>query len=200
MKHFISFILATVLIPLLYTVSYYFVEIRKNEGEIDRKIALYSETTSNHLLMREIALQEETQLGILRFSAHSLAVDLHDGHFRNFWNLAGLHWHVWLRVLYSDSEIFRIWLSMAPYGEGRGMNEASEHYFAKSIDKLSCYQIAQLVVMVRSPSMFKPGSTRSEKRIENRGVSSRCAANKSINFTLSASDSLHVASPQTADY
>jgi len=202
MKYVIRFFSVIVLLPTLFTVTYYFFEIKQHQSKIEQKIALYSKTTSNHLLMYEIALQAESRVGILRFVTHSLALNYHDGHFRSFWNLAGLHWHIWMKLLYTDDEIYQIWLAMAPYGlVGEvGMNEASEHYFVKTIDKLSCYQIVQLVVMGRSPSMFKPGSVRSEKWIKDHGVSSRCAANKSINFTLPASDSLHVASPQAADY
>ena len=158
----------------IYTLSYYLIEIRPHDNFINEKIKTYSELSKNHLLLEKMAIKEETQNGILRYAAHSLAVDNIKHGFRNYWHLIGLHWHLWIWIRYTDNEIFQLWLAMVPNGSGRGMNEASMFYFNSKIEDLSCNQLAQLVVMVRSPSMFKPGSDRSNKRIKNKGIISVC--------------------------
>ena len=121
-----------------------------------------------------MAMKEATQYGISRFVGHSLAVDNIEHGFRNYWHLSGFHWHLWVWIRYTDMETFQLWLAMALYGSGRGMNEASMLNFNSKIEELSCNQLAQLVVMVRSPSIFKPGSKRSNKRIKNKDILSVC--------------------------
>lgn len=173
-KYALGFLIFFVCILVFYSVLYYFLEIRPIRSIIEEKISQYSPLTENYLLMETMAVNEESRRGIADFVAHSFAVEVTEKEFRSMWHLRGLHWHIWFRLLYTEKEIFQLWLAMAPYGKGRGIKEASMYHFANIFEKLSCYQIAQLVVMVRSPSGYKPGSERSEKRIYKRGVANVC--------------------------
>jgi len=175
-KYLFSFIVFLVLAITIYTASYYFIEIRSHNGAFTEKINEYIELSGNHFLLEKMAVKEEYRSGMLRYVAHSLALDTIETGFRNYWHLMGLHWHLWLWVLYSEKEVYQLWLAMAPNGSGQGMNEASKLHFNKTFEELSCYQLAQLVVMVRSPTAFKPGSERSEERIKKRSVASVCSS------------------------
>ena len=162
--------------PLIYTTVYYLVEIRPHINEIEEKIKIYKKSSLNLTLMENIAVREEGRNGIARFVSHSLAVENTKSGFRSIWHLMGVHWHLWVRVMYSEQEQYLLWLAMAPYGKGRGMNEAAFSHFKKSLDELSCYQIVQLVVMVRAPTIFIPGSKKSEKRIKEQGLANVCSS------------------------
>ena len=121
-----------------------------------------------------MAIEAEKKKGIINYVSHSLAVDYIDKNFRGGWHLIGAHWQLWIRIIYSEEELFNLWLAQAPYPRGRGMDEASLFFFNKKMEQLSCYQLAQLTVMVRSPTMFKPESKKSEQRIKRYNLNSAC--------------------------
>ncbi len=174
-KSVFKFFVFLSLVITIYTVSYYFVEIRSHTGLLNEKIESYSSLTDNHEFMKDMVFKEESQSSIIWNVSHSLAVDYTESGFRNYRHLIGLHWHFWIWVLYSEEEQYKLWLAMTPNGSGeRGMHKASQQYFNKPLDQLSCYQLAQLVVSVRSPSRFNPGSERSNQRIKNRGIVDEC--------------------------
>jgi hypothetical protein len=158
------------------TTTYYLVEIRPHSYSISEKIKIYSSKSNNLALLEKIAVNEEGRDGIARYISHSLAIEHTQSNFRGLWHLIGLHWHLWVGLMYTEQEQYSLWLALVHYGKGQGMNAASTFYFNKSIEQLSCYQLAQLVVMVRAPTMFKPGSKRSEKRIKERGVANVCGS------------------------
>jgi membrane carboxypeptidase/penicillin-binding protein PbpC len=163
-----------VLSPIFYTLSYYILEINPHSASIEKLIQPYQRRSTNHRIMERMAVQEEGRSGISSYVAHTLAVENTDKDFRNLWHLIGLHWQLWLRLTYSEQEQFSMWLALAPYGPGRGMDHASIHHFEKPFEELNCYQLAELVVMVRAPSMFSPGSERAQQRIAARGVAKDC--------------------------
>ena len=175
-KYFVGFLVVLFFVPLIYTTSYYFTEIRPHNDSIVEKIDSYESLTRNHELMEVMAVNEEGRNGMVRYVGHTLALETSKKGLRKYSHLDGLHWLFWVWVLHSENEIFKLWLAIAPYEIGSGMNEASMHHFNKSITQLSCNQLAQLVVMVRSPSKYKPGSERSEQRIKNRGTASVCSS------------------------
>jgi hypothetical protein len=159
-----------------YTTSYFCIKILPVKSKIDEKITAYKNWDANVAIMRKMAVHEEGEDGIASYVAHSLALEyLGDGHFRNFWHLVGLHWQVWIPLIYDDEEVFSIWLALAPYGNGRGMNEAAVKYFSAPIPKLGCNQLATLTVMVRSPSGFPPGGEASRNRIETHHLTNICS-------------------------
>jgi hypothetical protein len=174
---YIGGILAFIFVaPLIYTILYFLVEIRPHTVSMAEKIEIYNNISPNLTLMEKIAVSEEGRSGMVRYVSHSLAVENTKSGFRNFWHLIGLHWHLWVRVMYSEQEQYFLWLALAPYGKGRGMNEAAVYHFNKPFEQLSCYQLTQLVVMVRAPTRFKPGSEKSEQRIKDRGVANVCSS------------------------
>lgn len=161
-------------LSLIYIGIYFIVEIRPHVSEMDEMIREYETDSLNYSSIKSMAVAEEGIDGIGSYVGHSLAVSNVGSGFRGAWHLLGLHWQLWVRLLYSEDEIFRLWLAMVPYGDGRGMKDAAQFHFESDLDSLSCYQLAQLVVMVRAPSMFKPGSERSINRIRDHGVAIRC--------------------------
>lgn len=163
-----------IFVPLAYTTTYYLIEIRPHSESLSEKIRIYNNTSKNISLLEKMAVNEEGRNGIARYVSHSLAVEYTESGFRNLWHLIGLHWRLWISIKYSEQEHYALWLALAPYGKGRGMNEAATFYFNEPIDQLSCHQLAQLVVMVRAPTRFTPGSEKSEQRIKERGIESVC--------------------------
>ena len=175
-KYFVGFLVVLFFVPLIYTTSYYFTEIRPHNDSIAEKINSYESLSRNHGLMEEMAVNEEGRNGMVRYVAHTLALEATQKDFKKYSHLVGLHWLFWVWVLHSEKEVFKLWLAIAPYESGSGMNDASMHYFNQSIEQLSCNQLAELVVMVRSPSKYKPGSERSKQRIMSRGMASACSS------------------------
>ena len=173
-KYFGGILAIIIFAPLIYTIIYFLVEIRPHTESMSEKIGIYNNMSSNLTLLEKMAVNEEGRNGIARYVSHSMAVENSERGFRNLWHLIGLHWHLWVRVMYSEQEQYALWLAMAPYGKGRGMNEAATYHFNKQLEQLSCYQLAQLVVMVRAPTRFKPGGEQSEQRIKERGVANEC--------------------------
>jgi hypothetical protein len=176
MKYIGAILVVIVIAPLIYTTLYFLIEIRPHTESIGKMIGIYNIKSPNLTLMENMAVSEESRSGMASYVSHSLAVDNTESGFRNLWHLFGLHWHLWVRVMYSEQEQYSLWLALAPYGKGRGMNEAAIYHFNKPLEQLSCYQLAQLVVMVRAPSWFKPGSEKSEQRIKDRGVANVCSS------------------------
>jgi hypothetical protein len=176
LKYALYLFFALLISPFIYTGIYYLVEIRPHKFDIERKIEAYSPSSSYYKIIKRMAEQEESVAGIARYAGHSLAALYVGDRFHGFWHLVGLHWQLWITVLYTEDEIFRIWLAVSPYENGRGMLSAAKYYFDNDLESLSCHQLAQLVVMVRSPSRFKPGSERSESRINEHGLLGMCGS------------------------
>jgi hypothetical protein len=175
-KYIGGILVIIIFLPIVYTTAYYLVEIRPHSESISEKIKNYSSKSNNLALLENMVVKEEGRNGIARYISHSLAIEHTDGYFRNLWHLIGLHWHLWVGVIYSEQEQYALWLALAHYGKGQGINGASVYYFNKPIEQLTCYQLAQLVVMVRAPTIFKPGSKRSDKRIKERGIANVCGS------------------------
>ena len=175
LKYFIGITALIFLMLSSYTTAYYIIEIRPTLSAIDEKVTRYSYSSRNSELLASIAMQQEGRSGMFRYVAHRQAINNIEHGFRNAWHLMGLHWHLWLKILYSDQEIYQLWLAQFPYSEGRGINEAAEYYFNISFWELSCYQIVQLAAMARAPTALKPGSERSEKWIRSQGIGVICS-------------------------
>ena len=173
-KYIFGLFLLLIITFIIYTTSYYLIEIRPMNDSMTNKIKKYSPFSTNHLIMKKMALNEEGKKGIARYVAHTFAVENSNGGFRNYWHLVGLHWQLWLRLSFSEKETYQLWLAIAANGYGRGMNEAAILHFKKPFIELSCNQLAQLVVMARAPTIFKPGSERNTQRVNSRGVANNC--------------------------
>lgn len=76
---------------------------------------------------------------------------------------------LWMFVSYvhfDEQEIFGIWANCALLGCDKGLPEAARKYYGKAITDMSHRDLAGLVVLIKSPTAFGPGSERSEKIIE----------------------------------
>ena len=160
--------------PFVYTTIYYFLEIRPHNESMSNKIKTYEGISKNRSLLEKMIVKVEGRKGIANYVSHSLAVDnIHNGFHKN-WHIIGLHWHFWVRLKYSEEEIFRLWLAQVPYGSGRGMNEASTYHFKLPLEHLSCHQVSQLVVMAKAPTIYAPNTQRSELRIKALSLKNEC--------------------------
>jgi len=77
-------------------------------------------------------------------------------------------WYVCISLHYDDKQIFRLWCHYSIFvdGYGYGLNNASMKYFGKNTENLSLEQKAAIIVMVRSPDLYRPGSESSKKRVQ----------------------------------
>ncbi|SRR5712692_434138 len=73
-------------------------------------------------------------------------------------------WYFASNLHLRDQQVFGLWVECALYGCGRGLKEAAREYFGKELHNLSERELAGLVALVKSPSIFKPGSERGEQR------------------------------------
>jgi membrane carboxypeptidase/penicillin-binding protein len=74
---------------------------------------------------------------------------------------------LWLtasHIHFDDEEIFGIWVVCSLSRCGNGLMDAAEHYFHKQIERMTIEELAGLVALVKSPSLFAPGTDRGEQR------------------------------------
>lgn len=81
-------------------------------------------------------------------------------------HLEGAVWAFWLNALYDDEELNAMALAKSYFGQDAqgnavyGAREAAEKLFHTKLEKTSCEQRVQMVVMLKAPSLYKPGSER----------------------------------------
>lgn len=80
------------------------------------------------------------------------------------WHLDNILWQVASHLHFNEDEVFGIWVECSLYGCGRGLKEASLKFFGKPIGTLSEEELAALVALVKSPSIYPPGTPRGEER------------------------------------
>jgi len=81
-------------------------------------------------------------------------------------HINGLLWMLVSYIHFDEQEIFGIWANCTLLGCDKGLPEAARKYYGKPISDMSQRELAGLVVLLKSPTVFRPGSERSEKRIE----------------------------------
>jgi len=82
------------------------------------------------------------------------------------WHANNLLWYLASHLHFNKKEIFGLWLSCSIERCGNGLSSAAVKYYGKELASLSVRELVGLVAMVKSPSAYKPGSERSEMRIE----------------------------------
>ncbi|GKX57898.1 transglycosylase domain-containing protein [Leminorella grimontii] len=81
-------------------------------------------------------------------------------------HLEAVVWTYWLSALYDDDSLYSMTLAKAYFGQDAqgnavyGAREAAEKLFHTKLEKTSCEQRVQMVVMLKAPSLYKPGSER----------------------------------------
>ena len=81
------------------------------------------------------------------------------------WHLNNALWYYVSYLHFSEPQIFAIWAYYAPYEEGYGLQKASLHYFNKPLSVLDNRGLAALVIVGRDVQRYRPGSDKSEQRI-----------------------------------
>ena len=173
-KHFLKqqlFFLGLFLIsvPILLPIIWYVISFLPNRPIMNRYIS-HGETisTSAPKDLYDLAVLRETLPGIRRFavaqSYRTIITETSNSklvhHFDN------LVWYIASYIHYTDKEIYYIWLDCAVEMCDFGLDMASIKYLGKSIEDLNIHELAGLVVLVRGPSIFKPGSNRFEEHID----------------------------------
>jgi Transglycosylase len=87
--------------------------------------------------------------------ARSLMCGRRKGTARTQLDVFRLSWHI--RKRFSDEELFTIYANRAYFGlAATGIENASDHFFQKSADKLSVEEAALLAAVLRAPNVFSP--------------------------------------------
>ncbi|MBP9642619.1 MAG: transglycosylase domain-containing protein [Budvicia sp.] len=163
------------LIVLIGFVSYYFVEISPHRDGINASGQKYAGSDAHQRLMRDVVRQDSAESsGRTYYAVRTLSFKYLDGQ-----RLANLRrhareilWFWWLNILYTDDEIVSIWLNEVYFGSTEaqqpiyGIEHAGLAYFGVPSSALNCEQLVKLVVITRSPSMYKVSPERFNTRIE----------------------------------
>ncbi|WP_369983307.1 hypothetical protein [Thalassolituus sp.] len=106
-----------------------------------------------------LVLIAETESGIARYASSSAYARLS---FETgvIWSLNGFLWHVSIRMLLSEQEEFYLWLKAAK------LNQLAQQHFGHPILELPLEERAVVVGMVKSPSVFAPGTDRERERTQ----------------------------------
>lgn len=107
------------------------------------------------IALYRLAALSETPAGIAQYAGRLLA-----DRYAPRSGLAALYWSSVIPHLYTEAEAFKLWVSLAPHQHGQGLRSAAQFYYGKGLSELSEPQLAELVVMVRAPTVFVPGSAR----------------------------------------
>ncbi|WP_165681455.1 transglycosylase domain-containing protein [Metapseudomonas otitidis] len=99
-----------------------------------------------------------------------------EDHYRSsLWrHLDGIAWQLSLNISYEHEAMAALWSAQVISPAGTGMEAAALHYFERPLRELGCHDLAALVVMVRAPRHFVPGSEASERFIRWAGLEAAC--------------------------
>lgn len=89
-------------------------------------------------------------------------------------HLDGIAWQLSLNISYDHEAMAALWSAQALSPAGTGLEAAALHYFERPLRELDCHDLAALVVMVRAPRYFAPGSEASERFIHQTGLEAAC--------------------------
>lgn len=89
-------------------------------------------------------------------------------------HLDGIAWQLSLNISYDPEAMAALWSAQVISPAGKGMEATALHYFGRPLRELDCHDLAALVVMVRAPRYFAPGSEASERLIHRTGLEATC--------------------------
>jgi hypothetical protein len=81
-------------------------------------------------------------------------------------HINALLWSFASYIHLDEKEIFSLWFNCVLFGCDKGLPQASQIYYGRDISQLSFRERAGLVALVKAPGAYRPGSDRSEKRID----------------------------------
>lgn len=114
-----------------------------------------------------VAVAGETKLGLRQYATRQAyqSLVLQGGRETQVaWQLNTLLWYVASFLHLTDDEIFGVWVDCSTYGCGRGLSEVAQKYLGNDLAHLTPWQCAQLVAVVKAPSIFVPGSERGDRK------------------------------------
>ena len=158
LKVFLKSLLALVATACLGLGAGYMRYIWPHHAEIE---ALTSAVQPPPPSLYPLAVQAESKAGIGRYAARLLA--------RRFCpdsRLGLAYWGYVFPALYPEQTRFKLWVRLVPYPRGEGLEGASRQFYGRPLHELTRPQLAELVVMARSPSYFAPGSERNQRRAQ----------------------------------
>jgi hypothetical protein len=68
-----------------------------------------------------------------------------------WWTCKLLLWEQYIRMNYSDKDIFTLWSELLSRNSVTGLNNYAQHIFDRNLDKLSLEETASLLALVRYP-------------------------------------------------
>ena len=89
-------------------------------------------------------------------------------------HLDGIAWQLSLNISYDHEAMAALWSAQALSPAGTGLEAAALHYFERPLRELDCHDLAALVVMIRAPKHFAPGSEASGLLIRARDLEAAC--------------------------
>ncbi|MDD2800765.1 MAG: transglycosylase domain-containing protein [Methylobacter sp.] len=118
-------------------------------------------------MLYQIAVASETKEGIRSYAMSRAYSDLVYQKNRKSmlsWHANNVLWHFASYLHFDDRQIFNIWVACSLRDCGLGLKEAAQVYLGKEINSLSVKELSTLMAVVRSPSMYKPGTESGKQR------------------------------------
>jgi hypothetical protein len=120
--------------------------------------------------LHKYAVTAETESGIRQWAIRQAYRSLVYNEKRSSiasWHANNALWYLASHIHFNDEDTFGLWLSCSISGCGKGFQIAAKEYYGKALRDLNKRELIGLVAVVKSPSLYKPGSANSENRIEH---------------------------------
>lgn len=157
------------------TTAYYVLEIRPHLHTLDEEIKSNNISSPNARLLKRAMYLVGGKYSINAVKHRTALRFIPQGdRFRGYWHLVGLHWQLWLSIIYNEAEIYALRLARLYFSEGHGISGASRYYFGTDFANLTCQQIVELALLDKAPSFLAPGSERQQQYIEQYNLFSIC--------------------------
>ena len=169
-KWIVRVLLTLLLSPFAAFAIWYVLSFQPYTSQIE-KLAKYGNSEAQPVIseLHEYAVAAETEYGIRAYASRQAYWHLVFSKKRTStlsWHLNSVLWYVASYITFNNKEMFGVWVACSVSRCGKGLPEASKEYYGKELALMSQHELLGLVAMVKSPSTYKPGSERSEKRIE----------------------------------
>ncbi len=151
---------------------WYFNSFHRYTNEIDLVVeSTKKELPGNLTKLKALAIIAESEKGIINWSSRQAYYQLsykHQNQSNTTWHLNWMLWAVAMPIYLDKDEVFLLWCHYALNYENRwGINNASKTIFNLPILEVSLENQAEIIAMVKSPSMYRVGSIKSKTRVKN---------------------------------
>lgn len=72
-----------------------------------------------------------------------------------WWHMEYSLWVFLMSAHYSSSNILTLWLEMAPYEDGSGLNNSANYHYGRNLDHLNPEQLATLITVAKNPLFYQ---------------------------------------------